>query len=259
MAGGSRWLQKRGMTFQALGVAVACAGAMACGGGGGGSPSSPSGGGGGLPAGASCRTAASSMRSVQQFTDGTNITTTSDMTCTYNPGNNDVVCSGTYTDTSLGTGTITQTTRFLSKADIVDEVAVIPPRPLSPGTTTVIAAGGASITTTATNTYDSQRRLMSTRTVTPIAAVGEITTMTTFNGWDLSGRPTTGSITFTPGGSNPVSYTYDSTNRTVTRNTGLNTCTVTHDQNGNMTREVCTGTQPSTTTVTINSTQQICK
>ena len=258
MAGGSRWLQKRGMTFQALGVAVACAGAMACKGGGG-SPNSPSGG--GSPAGASCRTAASSMRSVQQFTDGTNTTTTADTTCTYNPGNNDIVCSGSFIDSSgpATVGTITQTTRFLSKADIVDEAAVNPPRPLSPGTTTVISVSGLALTTTSTNTYDSQRRLMSTRTVTPVPVAGEITTTTTFNGWDSAGRPTTGTITFTPGGSNPVSYTYDNTNRTVTRNTGLNTCTVTHDSNGIMIREVCTGTQPSTTTVTINATQQICK
>jgi hypothetical protein len=40
---------------------------------------------------------------------------------------------------------------------------------------------------------------------------------------------------------------------------GLNICTVTHDANGNITREQCTGTTPSTTVVTINATTQICK
>ena len=58
MADRSRWFQQRRMAFQALGVAVACAGAMACSGGGGSpnnpwsnNPSPP-----GIPNAPSCRT-----------------------------------------------------------------------------------------------------------------------------------------------------------------------------------------------------------
>ena len=251
----SRWIR---MALHTLAVAAACTGVTACKGGGG-SPNSPSGsGGGGSTSSPSCRTAAGISHSVQTFT-ATGQTVTSDTTCAHNTATNDVVCNSTVVDSVGGSGTLTQTSRFSSRADIVDEVAVNPPLARSLGTTTVTVLGGVSLTTTATNTYDSQQRLTSTQTVTPIPVVGQITTTMTFNAWDTSGRPTGGSITLSPGGTNPISYTYDATNRTATRNLGLNTCTVTYDPNGNITREVCTGTQPSTTTVTINSTQQICK
>jgi hypothetical protein len=83
----------------------------------------------------------------------------------------------------------------------------------------------------------------------------------TFSAWDSSGRPTAGTLTLPIGPSSPISITYDNAARTVRRTTGLNTCTVTHDQNGNMIREECTGTATtaSTTIVTVQATQQICK
>jgi len=39
----------------------------------------------------------------------------------------------------------------------------------------------------------------------------------------------------------------------------LNTCIQRYDLNGNIQGETCTGTSPSTTTVTVQSTLQICK
>jgi len=233
-----------------LGVVVACLSAIACTGG---SPSGPSTPGGGATA--SCRTAASSTRSVQTFVTGQVVST--DFTCTFN-GTTDVSCQGSFTDSTVGAGTITQTSRFASKSDIVDEVATNPPLARSLSTTTVLSLLGVVFTsTTATNSYDAQRRLASTvvSTQTPI---GPITATTTFSAWDSSGRPTSGTQTG-DGAAGQISYSYDNANRSVTRIIGLNTCTQTYDPNGIVIKEVCTGTTPSTTNVTINSTQSICK
>lgn len=239
---------------------AACLGAAACGG----SPTGPGSSGGGSSGGgtggggttASCRTAATSSRSVQTFVTGVVVTT--DSSCSFNAGTNEVACQMTFTDSVGGPGTGTQTTRFASRSDLVDEVAVVPPVSRALGTTTVTSTAGLSVTTTATHAYDAQRRLVSTELVTaPIPVIGSLTTTTTFSAWDSSGRPTAGVAT--GAGGSTVTISYDTPNRTSTRNTGLNTCTQTYDQNGILTREVCTGTTASTTVVTVNGTQQVCK
>ena len=137
-------------------------------------------------------------------------------------------------------------------------MAVIPPVPRALGTTTVTTLAGQSLTTTATHIYDAQRRLASTQVVTgPIPVIGSLNTLTAFSAWDASGRPTTG-VAGGDGGGN-VTLTYDNANRTVTQSSAQNTCTLTYDANGVVIREACTGTTDSTTVVTVNATQQICK
>lgn len=232
-----------------LGAALVCAGAIACKGGGG-SPNSPSSPG---SSGASCRTFATTQRSVQTFVNGTVVTT--DTTCALNAAGTEATCNSSYVDSIGGPGTATQTSRFASRSDIVDEAATNPPRSLSLGTTTVTVQQGVSFTITATNAYDAQRRLVSI-TITNPPPLGQTTT--TFSAWDSSGRPTNGTQT-SFGASFSVSITYDNANRSVTRNSGPNICTVTHDQNANIIRETCTGTTPSTTIVTVQGTQQVCK
>ncbi len=240
--------------LHALGLAVICAGAMACKGGGGGSPTTP----GNLPTNPGtqssvCRTGASSQRSVQTFTaDG--VTVTSDTGCTVAGSN--ITCNSDFVDSRFGPGKISQTTRFASRSDIIDEIATNPPRPLASSTTTVTTVSGVSFTTTATNAYDAQRRLTSTAVVTDAPP---LTVTTTFSAWDASGRPTTGTMNIPNVGQVGVSNTYDNVNHTVRRDTGLNVCTQTHDANGNIIKETCTGTSPSTTDVTIRETQQICR
>jgi len=255
MAVPSRWIQHHRMQFHVLGVAVACAAAIACSGGGGsGSPNSPSGGGGSTSA-PSCRTFAGITHAVQTFTQ-TGVTVTTDTTCSHNTGTNDVICNSTFVDSQGGPGTLTQTSRFASRADIVDEVSVIPPLSRSLGTTTVTTIGGFALTATATNSYDSQRRLTSVAIVTsPVP----LSTTFTYSAWEASGRPTAGTVAISPGPSGSVSITYNNPDRTVTRNDGLNTCIQRSDLNGNIQGETCTGTSPSTTTVTVQSTLQICK
>lgn len=237
---------KKEVAFHTVAAAVACAGALACGSGG--NPGGPSNNGGST----SCRTVASSTHSVQAFVTGQVVTT--DMTCSFSTGSNETVCQGGFTDSEGGPGTITQTTRFASRADVVDEASTNPPRALSLGTTIVTVTGGLSFTITATNAYDSQRRLVSTTIVNP-PPLGPVTI--TYSAWDSSGRPTSGTTNLPGGGS--ISVSYDAANRSVTRDMGLNICTVTHDSNGIIIRETCTGTIASTTIVTVGGTQSICK
>ena len=241
---------KKGIALHTLAAAVACVATLSCGTGGSpGGPSNDNGGGA-----ASCRTVASSTHSVQTFITGQVVTT--DMTCSFNTGSNDAICQGSFTDSDGGPGTVTQTSRFASRADLVDEASTNPPRNLSLGTTTAITVSDATFTITAAHSYDSQRRLVAT-TISNPPPLGQ--TVMTFSAWDGSGRPTAGTISLSPGGTFPLQYSYDAGNRSVTRDSGLNVCTVTHDGNGNIIRESCTGTTASTTIVTINSTQSICK
>lgn len=239
MSANPRSFSKRHSAFLLIGAAIASAGAIACGGGsGGGTPSGPSGTGGGTTA--SCRTVASASRSVQTFVTGVVVAATTACTA----AGTEAVCTSSFTDSQQGAGTIIQTSRFASRNDIVDEAATNPPLSLSLGTTIVMSIQGFSLTTTATNTYDAQRRLTST-TVGPVPSV-----TTTFSAWDSSGRPTA---------SSQGAISYDNANRSVTRIMGLNTCTVTHDANGIIIKEVCTGTTASTTEVTVLTTQSVCK
>ena len=239
------------MAVHVFGAVLVCVGAMACNGGGN-SPTSPSNPGGGSSSSVSCRTGATSTHSVQTFSAGN--TVTSDTTCSV--AGSTVTCNSTFVDSVGGPGSMTQTSEFATRNDIIDEVATNPPLSRSQSTTTVTTVSGVSFTTTARNTYDAQKRLTSTAVVTQLPP---ISSTFTFSAWDSSGRPTAGTLTLSPGGQNPVSFTYDNANRTSTRNTGLNICTQTHDVNGIIVRESCTGTDPSTTVVTINSTQQICR
>lgn len=202
---------------------------------------------------AACRTMAATSTWVQTFADGQVISGSN--ACTHDAATNDVVCQGAHVDSVFGAGTITQTTRFASRGDIVDEAATNPPLSRSLGTTTVTSSGGVSLTTVATQSYDAQRRLVSTTIDNP-APLGQQTLA--YTAWDSAGRPTTGTFS-SIAGAFPVSITYNNTARTVTRNTGLNICTVTHDTNGIMVRESCTGTTASTTEITILTTQQICR
>ena len=246
-----RSLRTQRMAVHVFGAALVCVGAMACKGGGS-SPTSPSNPGGGPSGAASCRTGATSSHSVQTLADGS--TVTSDTKCSVSGST--VTCDSSFVDSRFGSGTMTQTSRYETRNDLIDEVATNPPLSRSQGTTTVTTVSGVAFTTTATNAYDAQRRLTSTAVVTQPSP---LTATTTFSAWDSSGRPTAGTLTLNPGGQFAVSNTYDNANRTVRRDTGLNVCTQTHDANGIIVGESCTGTGASTTVVTINATQQICK
>jgi len=200
-----------------------------------------------------CRTGATAQHSVQTFVDGQVITT--DTTCDFGRMT-EIVCNHTFVDSLYGPGTGTQTSRFASQDDIIDETSVNPPLSRSLGTTTVITVGNTDITTIATNNYDAQRRLVSTVIDNPPPIGGQTTF--TYTVWDSSGRPTAGTQSLVNGPPGPITITYDDAAHTAKRDIPPNLCTDTYDQNGIMIKEECTGTMASTTIVTIQETGEIC-
>jgi YD repeat-containing protein len=152
----------------------------------------------------------------------------------------------------LPNGSVCTTTvnSYRSTADFVDEVRVIPPLTLVTATSTTGSAACGSGTSSVTYSYDSQRRL--TQFTTPGGP-------TTYTAWDSSGRPTAGTYS-----GSSLSYVYNDGARTLTLTTisGAVTSvdTITFDANGtNIMEVVRTGSNVSTTTNTIASTDRVCK
>lgn len=210
-------------------------------------PTGPTPGGSG-----SCRELASDYTA--QATSGP-FSATTISTCAFNATTRQVSCTHRYTD-SLGSSTTTNgIAQYNSVADLVDEVAVIPPRTYVVSASAV-QTGSASGTSSAAHTFDGSRRLVSASNV---SAAG--TGTTTYTAWDASGRPTAGNDVGT-GYSNALTITYDNTARTRTTsyNGGLVTTIEAFDANGNPVNHVSAGgASVSTTTFTTRATQRVCK
>lgn len=201
------------------------------------------------PVSTACRTGLASYRIV---TTSPSVTSTVNGTCTMNAAQTEGTCTNVYTDTLGGSSTSVSVTRHTTKADVVDEVSVVPPRMLALGTTTTLNPGSAATVVNAgTIIYDSQRRPV---TLSNVSSSGQTST-TTYTAWDSSGRPTAGA-TVSASGSIPVNYAYNDATRTQsTTNSGI-TCTQTFDANGNPLLGTCSGSVATFTTLT---TQQVCK
>src|SRR5262245_58873263 len=130
-----RSLRDTQRTLHAAVIAIVCAGVMACSGGG--SPNGPSSGGSntGGTTGPPCRTASANTSSLQTFATGQTVST--DSSCSLNADGTQATCTGKFVDSVGGPGTFTQTGRFASRSDVVDEASTNPPRSLSLGTTTI--------------------------------------------------------------------------------------------------------------------------
>lgn len=151
---------------------------------------------------------------------------------------------------ATGAPCTTSVNSYLSTADFVDEVRVIPPVTLQTATSTTNAGACGSGTSNVTYSYDSSRRL------TAFTSAGGTTSYTA---WDSSGRPTTGSF---PGTS--ISNVYNDAARTLTQTQtaggAISVSTITYDANGTNILVVNTsGAIVSTTTFTVTSTAQACK
>ena len=191
-------------------------------------------------------------------TTGGAFSSTSNQTCSFN-GATQVSCTSQDSDNTGVTSTTTGTADYASVADIVDEVQVVPPLMRALVITSNQVGSNGSSTTTITNSYDGQRRLVQS---TAAAAPGSVTT--TYTAWDPAGRPTIGTI------ANPspiplsLTIAYDDVARTSTMTSGVfgiqATSVSTYDENGNLVSIVVTGPgQSSTTTVTNLSTGTVCK
>ncbi len=207
-----------------------------------------------------CRNMATAYTSV--ITTNTGFSANTAASCTFNSTTFSGTCNSTYTD-STGVASrivISGGTVYMSLADMVDEVSVIPPRTLwvsASGTQT--NAAGAVTTGSSTNTFDSQRRLMRTTDVS--GAVPPATTTTTYTTWDSSGRPTT-ARDVGPGYDNTRIITYDDGQRTRTNTLmgGALVTVETFDADGNILRQVTTGgTTVSTTVFATTATARVCK
>ncbi len=204
------------------------------------------------PGGSTCRELASDFAA--QTTAGS-FSATTNSTCSFSASSRVVSCTHRYTDNEGGSTTTTGTAQYASVADLVDEVAVVPPRTYVT-TVSVSLTGSSSGSGSVTYTYDSNRRLAQATT-----AASSGTATTTYTAWDAAGRPTAGTDAG-PGFSNTWTIVYDAAART--RTTRVNDSAVvtveTFDANGNLARQVSTsGSSTTTANYTTRATQRICR
>jgi hypothetical protein len=201
----------------------------------------------------SCRELATEL-SVQMTATG-GFTASARTTCAFDRETKQVTCTLQQSD-PRGSSTMTTTSTYASVADIVDEIAVIPPL------TYVLKAGGTQTGNptpgTVTNSFDAKRRI--TKTVNTSASAESTTT---FTAWDEAGRPTEAQDVG-KGFSNRRSISYDNVARTRTTvvNGGPLRTVETFDANGNQIETLATsgGTAiASKTAITVVSSQRVCK
>ena len=145
--------------------------------------------------------------------------------------------------------------QYASVADFVDEIQVIPPisRALS-GSTTYLPkpSGPGAQDARLTFHYDAQRR----QTDMVFNFVDGRIVKTTYTAWDASGRP----IAHVTAGQ-AFKYAYDNAKRTMSIAGPGGTQVHSFDQNGNLIGEsdATAGGKPSSTTITIGKTAQVCR
>ena len=203
-----------------------------------------------------CRDLATDL--IAQVSAAGGFTATLKTACTFDRASKQSTCTVQYSDNRGTTSTSTTTSTWGSIADVIDEIAVIPPL------TYVLTAGGtqsgnrASSTGGVTNTFDANRRI--TRTLN--SSSGSEST-TTYTAWDAAGRPTE-AHDVGKGFSNRRSIGYDDVAKTRTTivNGGPLRTVETFDANGNQIETVTTSggmAVASKTAITIGSSQRICK
>lgn len=173
--------------------------------------------------------------------------------CRFDPARNETTCINDYRDSMGGTSRSTAVTAFAARADAIDEVRVVPPLRRSTGTVTTATGSNGTTTSTLTNTYDAQRRL--------VRETGNNYT-TTYTAWDAAGRPTAATST-NNGQTLQMTMVYDDAARTLLLTTSgrgfSQACTSTFDVNGTNISNVCgSGATAVTATTTIQTTAQVC-
>jgi hypothetical protein len=205
---------------------------------------------------ATCRNLATELTA--RVTAAGGFTATIKTSCTFNQSLKEGTCSVQYSD-SQGTKTTSETTtKYASIADIVDEIAVIPPLIYARSTTGKMSGNRGTTAGTSTNSFDTSRRI--TRTVNE-SAMG--TSTTTYSDWDAAGRPTRASDVGR-GFSNTRSISYDDAARTRTTivNGGQLRTMETFDADGNQIAATTTAagaTVATKTDVTVAASQRLCK
>lgn len=200
--------------------------------------------------GPACRVGLATYRIVMKGPGG--FTATTEGSCTFDAAAVEGTCTNEYSDTAGQRYRSVSVTRHASVADVVEEVSVNPPRPLSLGTTTTISGSVPASTNTSTAEYDASRRLISVAAESRPS--GQRST-TTYTAWDAAGRPTMATVV-AGRQTSTLSTSYDDARRSQTMTSTGTTCTQTFDVNGNPVAGACPG---STTTTTVLTTQRICR
>src|SRR5262245_26544889 len=177
-----------------------------------------------FPAPPSCRELATALTAQMTATGG--FTATAQTKCTFDQAARLIACTVQFND-PRGASTSSTTSTYASVADIIDEIAVIPP--LTYMLKAVGTQTGNPTPGSVTNTFDANRRI--TKTVNSSAS-GESTT--TYSAWDSAGRPTEAQDVG-KGFNNRRSISYDDKARTRTTlvNGGPLRTVETFDANGN--------------------------
>jgi YD repeat-containing protein len=211
----------------------------------------------GAPDGPACRNIPTSLTYV---TMAQGFSSTLNQTCSFDRAAFRGTCTNRYSDgrgaSSAPTTTVVAT--YASVGAFIDEVRVVPPlfkalKAVATGT------GPATRNAETAFTFDSQGRLLKEVTT------GSPTT-TTYTEWDAAGRPTRVRDTG-PGFNNTRVVTYDDAQRTRTtkvipegQSQAVITTIETFDADGNPVRQVASGgPSASATTITINSTERVCR
>ena len=206
-----------------------------------------------------CRMAAVEFSAVNK---APNLKAESTSTCIFDRKALTFTCTTQHKD-SLGTKTTAvSVTSYESIADIVDEVAAIPPRLRSNRVDSTTEGNRGATKTNVVYTYDAQQRL-TTEVATTQGSKSVATT--TYTSWDAQGRPTAGTINVSGSRGSTLSLSYDDAKRvqTITSDAGGQrvTCEMGFDANGNSISHSCRGSGglASTATTTIGKTEKICR
>ena len=169
-------------------------------------------------------------------------------------------CTNRYSD-SRGTSNLPTTTvvaTYPSIGTFIDEVRVVPP--LFKALKATASGTGPGVRNSETTfTYDSQGRLLKEVTTGSTAT-------TTYTEWDAAGRPTR-MQDIGPGFNNTRVVSYDDAQRTRTtrvipqgQSQAVITTVETFNADGNPVRQVASGgPSASTTTITINTSERVCR
>ncbi|MGH9385571.1 MAG: hypothetical protein ACRD2N_14915 [Vicinamibacterales bacterium] len=205
---------------------------------------------------ATCRTVATELTAQVMAAPAFTATITS--SCTFNPSLKQSACTSQYSD-SQGTKTTSETrSTYHSLADVVDEIAVVPPLVYAVSLSGTQTGNRGQSSSSSTNEFDGNRRIA--KTVNKSEG-GDSTT--TYSAWDAAGRPTRASDVGR-GYSNTRSISYDDVARTRTTivNAGPLRTVETFDADGNQIATIATSggsALASKTAIMISATQRICK
>jgi YD repeat-containing protein len=209
------------------------------------------------PDGPACRNIPTSLTYV---TMAQGFSTTLNQTCSFDREAFRGSCTNHYSD-SRGTANLPTTTvvaTYASLGAFIDEVRVVPPL-FKALKATATGTGPGVRNSETTFTYDGQGRILKEVTTGSTAT-------TTYTEWDGAGRPTR-MQDVGPGFNNRRVVSYDDGQRTRTtrvfaagQSQAVVTTVETFNADGNPVRQVASGgPSASTTTITINNTERVCR